>query len=63
MVSRCDPVHLRRFMNSARVFFVAVVLVLSSQLVSAQALTGYRAYVLAASGARAADTRCTNGSL
>ena len=52
-------------MNSARVFFVAVVLVLSSQLVSAQALTGYRAYVLdssletvlAASGARAADTK------
>jgi len=58
-------------MNSARVFFVAVVLVLSSQLVSARALTGYRASVLgsslesvlAASGARAADTRCTNGSL
>ena len=52
-------------MNSARAFFVAVVLVLSSQLASAQAVPGYRTYVLesslesvlAASGARVADTR------
>ena len=52
-------------MNSARLFLVAVVLVLSSQLVSAQDLSRYRAYalhssldsVLAASGAREADTR------
>ena len=52
-------------MNSARLFLVAVVLVLSSQLVSAQDLSRYRVYaldssldaVLAASGARAADTR------
>jgi len=52
-------------MNSARVFLVAVVIVLSSQLASAQALAGYRAYalesslesVLAASGARASDTK------
>jgi hypothetical protein len=52
-------------MNSARLFLIAVVLVLSSQLVSAQDLSRYRVYaldssldsVLAASGARAADTR------
>jgi hypothetical protein len=52
-------------MNSAHPVLVAVVLVLSSQLVSAQDLSRYRAYaldssldsVLAASGARAADTR------
>jgi hypothetical protein len=53
------------FMNTARAFLVAVVLVLTPQIVSAQALTGYRAYVLesslesvlALSGARATDTR------
>ena len=52
-------------MDSARLFLVAVVLVLSSQLVSAQDLSRYRVYsldssldsVLAASGARAGDTR------
>jgi len=52
-------------MNSARLFSIAVVLVLSSQLVSAQDRSSYRAYaldssldsVLAASGARAADTK------
>lgn len=52
-------------MNSARLFLVAVVLVLSSQLVSAQDLSRYRVYaldssldsVLAASGARATDAR------
>jgi len=52
-------------MNSARVFLVAVVLVLSSQLVSAQDLSRYRVYaldssldsVLAASGARATDIK------
>jgi len=52
-------------MNTVRVFLVAVVIVLSSQVASAQALSGYRAYVLdsslesviAASGARASDTR------
>ena len=52
-------------MNSARLFLIAVVLVLSPQLVSAQDLSRYRAYaldsslesILAASGARAADTR------
>ena len=52
-------------MNSARLFLIAVVLVLSSQLVSAQDLSRYRVYtlgsnldfVLAASGARPADTK------
>ena len=52
-------------MNSARLFLVAFVLVLSSQLVSAQDLSRYRVYalessldsVLAASGAREANTR------
>ena len=52
-------------MNSARVFVIAVVLVSSSRLASAQDLSRYRAYVLessvesviAASGARAADAR------
>ena len=52
-------------MNSARLFLIAVVVILSSQLVSAQDLSRYRVYaldssvdtVVAASGARAADTR------
>ena len=52
-------------MNSSRVFLIAVVLVFSSQLGSAQDLSRYRAYVLdsslesvlAASGARAADAK------
>ena len=52
-------------MNSARIFLIALVLVLSSQLGSAQDLTRYRAYVLesslesvvAASGTRAADAK------
>ena len=52
-------------MNSARAFLVAVVLVLTPQLVSAQALSGYRAYVLesslesvlATSDARSTDVR------
>jgi len=52
-------------MNSARLFLVAVVLVLSSQLASAQDLSRYRGYalgssldsVLAVSGARAVDTK------
>jgi len=53
------------FMNSARVVLVAVALVFSSQLGSAQDLSRYRVYVLesslesvlAASGARAADVK------
>ena len=52
-------------MNSARIFLIALVLVLSSQLGSAQDLTRYRVYVLesslecvvAASGTRAADAK------
>jgi len=52
-------------MNSARLFLVAVVLVLSAQLVTAQDLSRYRVYaldsslesVLAASGARATDAK------
>jgi hypothetical protein len=52
-------------MNSARLFFIAVALVLSSQLVSAQDLSRYRAYaldssldaILATSGAGAADAK------
>ena len=52
-------------MNSARVLFIAVVLVFTSQLGSAQDLSRYRVYVLesslesvvAASGARAADAK------
>ena len=52
-------------MNSARILFIAVVLVFTSQLGSAQDLSRYRVYVLesslesvvAASGARAADTK------
>jgi hypothetical protein len=52
-------------MNNSRLFLVAVVLVLSSQLVSAQDLSRYRTYalgssldaVLLASAARATDTR------
>ena len=52
-------------MNSARVLFVAVVLVFTSQLGSAQDPPGYRGYVLesslesvvAASGARAPDVK------
>jgi hypothetical protein len=52
-------------MNSARVLFIAVALVFSAQLGSAQDLSRYRAYVLesslesviAGSGARAADAK------
>ena len=52
-------------MNSARIFLIALVLVLSSQLGSAQDLTRYRVYVLesslesvvAASGTRAVDAK------
>ena len=52
-------------MNSARIFLIALVLVLSSQLGSAQDLARYRVYVLesslesvvAASGTRAADAK------
>lgn len=52
-------------MNSARVFLVAALVVLSSQFASAQDLSRYRVYaldsslesVVTASGARAADTR------
>jgi hypothetical protein len=53
------------FMNSARVLFIAVALVFSAQLGSAQDLSRYRVYVLesslesviAGSGARAADAK------
>ena len=52
-------------MNKAQVFFVAVVLVISSQLVSAQDLSRYRGYalgssldaIITATGARATDTK------